>query len=122
MLAFWASKAGTCGHVGKLAFAPNKQTGHYSWHFGVVCGKPKDNAYYQFEMPGHRRAMDERCLHIVPCLLPLEAVAQELTDHPERFEEHASAVAENKFPRCYYSHPVVTRVAASGVPVFACAL
>eukprot|EP00969_Alexandrium_andersonii_P127422 5631904-Alexandrium_andersonii.AAC.1 len=39
VLAFWASKAGACGQVGKLAFPPDKEhTGGYSRHFDSIAG------------------------------------------------------------------------------------
>ena len=108
VLAFWATRAGAEGKVAELAVKPSAQSGKFQQHLDSVLGVTKeDPSHYVVSIPGHDKFDTTRTAHEIPCVLPHEALNDELSEHPSLRERLAALVANNELPPLYFRHPTV---------------
>jgi len=109
VLAWWASRAGACGMVKQLAQHPLTQSGKFSKHFDRVVGIDAKSAYYNLELPGHRRCDASRSVELVPTNPPHEALTEEveLVGIDRMQELLRAAIREDHLPPAYYDNDIV---------------
>jgi hypothetical protein len=107
-LAYFASKAGACGFVGKIGFRPDADTGAFSKHWDRAVGRDftAGQEFYNVPAPQHHRADYSRRVDLLPTVPPHEFLEEEVNKHPEMLAELAAAVAERRLPPAYYEHPI----------------
>lgn len=121
VIAFWATKSGSLGQIGSLAFAPNKaSSGAYSKHFDRVVA-PANDSLYRMKAQCQMRADASTVVKEIPVVLPHEAFVQEVEAHPELLQMAVEDRDHNVLPHSFYEHPVV-QGAPGDLPVLPAAM
>jgi hypothetical protein len=107
-LVFFAKRAGAAGFVGKVAFNPNSNSGHFQRHLeSVLLHKQERRELYEFQLPGHTRYDKYRCEHTFHALPLHEQLASELAENPDMNQRFDELKANQEWPDQYYSHRLV---------------
>ena len=116
VLAYWASKAGSSGHVSKLAMRPDQASGEYSRHFDTWTLSGTDSLEAYTFACGRRLHFEvERRFDHLPCRLLHEALGDELVASDARAKLH-DAIEHRRLPDQYFNHPAVFGASAESMP------
>jgi len=105
ILAFWCNKAGVRSELlGKLAFPPGRQSGHYSRKFDIATKSGVDKSdYYVAAMPGFCRCDASRVNMEVPMKLAYEVF---ISDNNSEGVD-VGKLGAMQLPPIYHNHKVV---------------
>ena len=103
LLAHYATVAGAEGPCQRLGKPDGLQSGKYSQHFDAIVGAPKDQNYYNVNVPQTLRHAEKRTIVAYPLQLPHEILAQEFASRGEDMERE---MKNHDFPPAVLAHPV----------------
>ena len=114
ILSYWAHRAGSCGLVSKLAFAPNKHSSHYSRHYDFVVGFDRSK-YYDLDLPQSLRMSATRALEPVSTLPVQDAFQKLVANYRDARESLNEGLLAGHVPPSYNQHPVTLAASADEI-------